>query len=548
MDLDGKTLQKMQYLLSKSLDNNITPQEAEFLDQLIISNPQARREYVEFIQVHVNLHRVHDEQMAGQYNQDGCMLDMELWEMLLKHEMTAESVEVEREIPDDSEPEVVAPVQVRKTSKLQLLVGLTSVAAMILLIVCVHFSPRVIREEVAEIVDSINAVWAQDSVAAAEDVRLLNNSEPLHLLSGFAKIRFDYGAEVVVEGPAKINLNNPGQMLLSYGRISVDVPRQATGFIVETPYSSIIDIGTEFGVKVDMDGSTDIHMFKGKASLIPGKKGHTGKAQVLTAGKAICVKASGLLSEIAFDARSFVKKISSKTNTIWRGKNIDLADIVGGGDGFGTAEINMGLDPLTGKVAYAFPGESVKGVDEEGIFVGGNVFNEVVQSEWIDGVFIPDGGEGPVQIAKNGLSFDGFGDTSGRMWAYLQNRKSSLEIYEYYNPDMANKPSLLMHANLGITFDLERIRERFNGQVEVKAFRAKSGHMLTWDNNKIDFWVLVDGRPKYKRLGAVVSPELDDIDISLDPDDRYLTLVTTESDDELRNDWAVFVSPTLILE
>jgi hypothetical protein len=548
MDLDGKTLQKIQYLLSKSLDNNITPQEAEFLDQLIISNPQARRYYVEFIQAHVHLHRVHDEQRASQYNQDVSMLDMELWEMLSKHEMTAESVEVEREIPDDNEPEVVVPVQVRKTSKLPLLVAVGLAAAMLLFMVYAYFSPGVVREEVAEIADSINAVWSEESLTAAEDVRLLNNSEPLHLLSGFAKIRFDYGAEVVVEGPAKINLNNPGQMLLSYGRISVDVPRQAIGFTVETPYSRIVDIGTEFGVKVDVDGTTDIHMFKGKASLIPGKKGQAGKAQVLTAGKAMCVEASGLLKDIAFETRVFVRKINSKTNLIWRGKKteltyIDLADIVGGGNGFGTAKDNIGLNPLTGENVTVWPGTSVS--EEEQSMAG--PFRQA-QSNWIDGAFIPDGGEGLVQIASNGLSFDGFGDTCGNMFAYIQHQKKSYELTKDDNPNMADKSCIFMHSNVGITFDLDKIRERFGGQVAIKAFRAGSGFRSALNYSKVDFWVLVDGRVRYKRLGTYTTTKLDEVEISINPDDRYLTVAVTESDDGIDQDWAIFASPMLILE
>ena len=106
-----------------------------------------------------------------------------------------------------------------------------------------------------------------------------------------------------------------------------------------------------------------------------------------------------------------------------------------------------------------------------------------------------------------------------------------------------------MHANLGITFDLDKIRERFGGQVDLKAFRSQSGFKMPgFGNNKVDFWVLIDGQVRYQKLGAVATVELEDLEISLSPDDRYLTLAITESDDGMGNDWAMFVSPMLILE
>jgi len=399
---------------------------------------------------------------------------------------------------------------------------------------------------VATLTDGIDIKWADSEKPIQLDSLLRPGS--MKLVEGYAQITFDEGARIVLEAPAEINLENSNRAFLQLGKLSAEVPIQSRGFKIDTPSASIVDLGTEFGVKVKEDESTEIHMFKGKASLLPGRKGQTGKGRLVTAGKAMRVKASGLLSDIAFNAGAFVKKISSKSNTVWRGNNIDLADIVGGGDGFGTAEDNMGLNPLTGKAAFALPGEAVEGVGEEGIFVGGNMFTEVVQSKWIDGVFVPDGGEGPVQIAQNGLSFDGFSDTSGRIWTYLQNRKRSFNIGSDDNPNMANKPCLLMHVNLGITFDMDMIRDKFDGQVEIKAFRAKSGFRLLLDKNKADFWVLVDGRVRYKRLGAVATAELDDVELFIAPDDRYLTLATTESDDGPWYDWAMFVSPTLILE
>lgn len=470
--------------------------------------------------------------------------ECDIWEALSNTEKTAESIEIENQEDEEVLENIVVPARSKKPSMTSLLFAIGSVAALIFMLVFVQLNPRVVREEVATITESMDAEWAENNTSALNGDRLFNNSGSLYLLKGLVEIEFDYGAMVIIEGPAEIKLNSPEDMALSYGRLYSYVPENAIGFTVETPYSRIVDLGTEFGVKVDVDGSTDVHMFKGKASLIPGQKGQTSKSQIISVGQSRRIDTSGRLTDILMETKSFVRKIYPKTGNIWRGKNIDLADIVGGGDGFGTSKADIALNPLTGKTVFATMGSSPVDIEEN---ITGVAFTKVPQSEWIDGVFVPDGGNGPVQIAQNGMVFEGFGDTSGKMHAYFQNRKASFRVYDE-NPNVKNKSCIYMHANLGITFDLDKIRDRFDGQVEIKAFRAQPGFRLIQNNNKADFLVLVDGEVRYKKLGVVASPDLDDVEISINPSDRYLTLATTESDDGLGSDWTMFVDPVLVLE
>lgn len=470
--------------------------------------------------------------------------DCDIWQALAVNEKMANSIVIEKPGSEDEILEnVVLPARTQRPNTTSLLLVIGSVAALIIMLAFVHFNPKVLKEEVASITESINAEWATNDTSALKGDRLYNNSDSLYLLKGFVKIEFDYGATVVLEGPAEIKINSSDDMVLSYGRLYSHVPENATGFTVETPHSRIVDLGTEFGVKVDIDGRTDVHMFKGKASLIPGKKGQTGKSQILSVGQSRRIDTMGNLTEILMETKSFVRKIYSKTGVIWRGKNIDLADIVGGGDGFGSANNGIGIYPLTGKFVQ------VKGTTEEEQQVQGG-FKAVLQSKWIDSVFVPDGGEGPVQISQNGLSFDGFGDTSGTMHAHLSNQKDfSEEGHEGKNLSVGKKPCIYMHTNLGVTFDLNKIREKFGREVNIKAFKSQSGfRYFSGMNNKADFWVLVDGQLRYKREGAVCGSGLEKIEIPIDPDDHFLTLVTTESDDGMGDDWTMFVDPMLILK
>ena len=55
-------------------------------------------------------------------------------------------------------------------------------------------------------------------------------------ISGLAEITFDSGAEVTLEGPARLQLESETKTRLDAGRASAEVPEQARGFVIHTPY------------------------------------------------------------------------------------------------------------------------------------------------------------------------------------------------------------------------------------------------------------------------------------------------------------------------
>ena len=578
---------KMGQLLFAALNGDASGEQINQLRMQLAGDPSAMEYYIELLTIHASLRQPYSVSLSSlKENIEGSTKE-DIWKELAEYEKNGIPVEVERvnrpvekvlteeqrqakiraffteerameEQERRLEQEARRRIRERNlqrrrrkqmarmlVAKVRQYVRNAAIAAMLILVgyllyAVMHPAPPAF---VATLTDGIDIKWAD----SGKPIQLDSLLRPglMKLVEGYAQITFDDGARIILEAPAEINIENSNRAFLQLGKLSAEVPIQSRGFKIDTPSASIVDLGTEFGVKVDMGGNTDIHMFKGKASLLGGRKGQAGKGRLITAGNAIRVKTSGLMDTIAFKTDAFIRKINSKSNTVWRGKNINLADIVGGGDGFGTAQDNLALHPLTGNFVFIRVGTGSE-IPEEFYMTG--PFIEVPQSKWIDGVFVPDGGEGPVQIAGNGLFFDGFGDTSGNMFAYLQNQKKSFNIDGNDNPNTANKACIPMHSNLGITFDLERIRERFDGQVEIKAFRAGSGFRSVLNYSKVDFWVLVDGRARYKRLGTYTTPELDEVEISIYPDARYLTLAVTESDDGMANDWTMFVSPMLILE
>lgn len=86
---------------------------------------------------------------------------------------------------------------------------------------------------------------------------------------GLFELHFAEGTNVVIEGPADIELQGPGRAFIHQGRVVAKVPKQARGFTLNSPRGPLVDLGTEFGVAVTENGNTEVHVLDGivEASL-----------------------------------------------------------------------------------------------------------------------------------------------------------------------------------------------------------------------------------------------------------------------------------------
>jgi hypothetical protein len=73
------------------------------------------------------------------------------------------------------------------------------------------------------------------------------------------------GVTLTLEGPADLELLSLDRVHCRRGKLRTRVPRGAEGFIVTTPGSAVIDLGTEFGLNVADDGTAKLMVFKGEA-------------------------------------------------------------------------------------------------------------------------------------------------------------------------------------------------------------------------------------------------------------------------------------------
>jgi hypothetical protein len=86
----------------------------------------------------------------------------------------------------------------------------------------------------------------------------------LSLERGLAEIRFQCGARVVLEGPARLELLSGQSARLRHGRLTARVQTPGARFEVVSPQGKVIDLGTEFGVSVSEKGATEVYVFEGQ--------------------------------------------------------------------------------------------------------------------------------------------------------------------------------------------------------------------------------------------------------------------------------------------
>jgi len=129
---------------------------------------------------------------------------------------------------------------------------------------------------VASITKSQGCRWGGSTLPTAEGSRI--SAGTFELVEGLATLKFDSGAEVVLEAPATLEIIDAMNCRLVRGTIVADVPKQAIGFTVDTKDAKVVDLGTRFGVSADDDGKYLVHVIEGLVEV--GHKGEKGMKQV----------------------------------------------------------------------------------------------------------------------------------------------------------------------------------------------------------------------------------------------------------------------------
>jgi len=370
-------------------------------------------------------------------------------------------------------------------------------------------------------------------------------SERIDLRAGLAELELPSGATLVLQGPTVIDLTGRNSVRLTLGRLTAYVPPRAAGFTLQAEGVRVVDLGTAFGIAQDSGGIADLHVFSGAVEASARIDG-TDTVRRLAKNEAIRIDPrGGSWASVPCDPSRFIHGLRP------RGLSLDLADLTAGGDGFGTAAAD-GIDPLTGELVS---GPSLGFIEDWKPF-----FHPSNRVGSIDGVFIPDGSAGETVIDSAGHRFQ-FPDTVGV--AYDMIRRGGT----YDTPQNGGRPqqpgippsfggvdyrapgrsALGMHANVGMSIDLQDIAYRHPGmRVErFGAMLANVGHKST--SGRADFWILIDGAliARYQNLTSMTAPIV--LDVAIAAHQRYLTLVSTDAGNGHVLDWITLGDPRIHL-
>lgn len=387
---------------------------------------------------------------------------------------------------------------------------------------------------VARLTRQVAAQW-KNSAAIAPGAGFESETR-LDLTAGYVELTFASGASAVVEAPATLTVQS-NAVALTAGRLAARVPPAAHGFAVSTSQSMIVDLGTEFGVSAGADGVTEVDVFKGRVTARPAAA--TTQPVTLTQGKAVTITPQKLEeSPIGAVPQKFVRELDTAATSL------DAVDLICGGDGT-TAMRGTAIDQLTGAVGD-FPQRRTISHSDAAL--------HPVAVPVINGCFIPNG-DTPVDSA--GHRFD-FRPARGMSFDYIRaggpihwpNNGMAVfsPILSGVNYDSAGHGLLFMHCNNGLTFDLAAIRRLCPGKT-VTTFHSVVGNTVSRDDYGNDVtvtssaWVLVDGVARFNRTftnkdGAIA------LDVPIGPQDHFLTLATTAtSGSKITLNWTIFGDP-----
>lgn len=370
------------------------------------------------------------------------------------------------------------------------------------------------------------------------------------LREGAVKMELGQGTSILLEAPCRVEFISPGEVVLREGRLSVVVPPEATGFQVRTSTALITDLGTEFGVIAHSDGGTEAHAFKGRISvaLEHGQSGQVTPCLVNERFAAV-VDAAGrnVQSGLAARADLFVLQLPSVSQLGNPAERINLADIVGGGNGRGTGKLDQGIELATGQ-SSSTPPTTIR-------LARRNEFRPSRQARGIDGVFVPNGALGPVVISTTGLRFSQCPETMGSFFSGPTNSGKFFDLpsqqivtarFNGIRFGTSAHPALTLHPNAGITFDLNQIRQD-NPDIEIERFTAVCGipkNLPQTPFSSADVWVLLDGvvcQHLYYPVGWKV---VEKVDVPIPAHTRFLSLVATCSG-RADYSWILFGDPFL---
>ena len=508
-------------LISDYLDDALTPQEVAALFQWIGSHPDNAKRFAQAAFLHHCLHhRLSAMRLLGQTR----LADADRYEP---------SGTDANPLKTPEPGSVVHPVRSQYSNWRRW----CGIAAALLLIVGVLAFFTWPRRSPARLLAAENATWGSDIVPPKVGDNLPQGD--WFLDTGFIKLGFDNGNQLVIQGPARFAITDDLAVTLNRGSLTAVVTKSGRGLRVTTSTVQVTDLGTEFGVQASLN-KTRVAVFKGK--IVVDQNATGANPMELSQGSAVEVSASGINLPVAIRAiPSFTPHSPSHV------RPLDLIDLLAGGDGTGSAA-GVGINAATGQVHET---------KAAAIRLGNHQYVRVKNDRVVDGCFIP-GGRMPVDSEGHEYTFPSTSLVSyGLIWGGPNVPWEGELLIATTLPEDSDIPTsrvLVMHSNNGLTFNLDAIRA-LDASATITGFRARVGNSYrsAGPGSKpatplASIHVIVDGTARFEKLSfANVDPPID-VTCALSDNDHFLTLATTDGGDGNACDWVLWTHPEFLTQ
>lgn len=160
-------------------------------------------------------------------------------------------------------------------------------------------------EFIARISGSKEPVWTK--VGAFQNGDELQKGQRIELKSGFTEVTFDSGAQIVIEGPASVDLDSAWQATLRHGTVKANIPQEAIGFRISNPAVDVVDLGTEFSVTAEENGAAEVFVLAGQVEVEPRVSSNQAPRRMLMKEKQSRRFANNGVSEVRDSEQKFSK-------------------------------------------------------------------------------------------------------------------------------------------------------------------------------------------------------------------------------------------------
>lgn len=264
-------------LLSSMCDGQLSDADQSRLEQFLVDE-EARRLYLQYVDMHARLMTYPD--VVGQNTMPG----------------VDALAGVMGEAANRAVPAVRHRVVERRRGRsLQVLRYLAVAAATLAATILVQIATRQPRRPteavvpaaplvyVATLSQAADVEWGAGTAEYKSGARILAGE--MELRKGIARIGYDGGIELIVQGPARLVLENASSATLLTGKVVFKADDASAPFTLKTPASILVDIGTEYAVEVGAD-EEEVHVFSGEVRRLPKEPASQAQAELLLAGDA----------------------------------------------------------------------------------------------------------------------------------------------------------------------------------------------------------------------------------------------------------------------